>query len=98
MNVANLYDRTVGVQFSGKAQVYPYLVDAEQSDSITIGCRVVVPVALKDDGSLSLTIGTVVELHDEIKESSNKPVVVVITKGALETAKSRLNVLAGATA
>lgn len=82
MTIENIFV-SIGVQFSGKPQVYYYFMardwaEEEATALKTPGARVVIPNSLKDDGTVSLTIATVCEVCDHMKEGCNKPVVSLI--------------------
>jgi hypothetical protein len=93
---------SLGVQFSGKTTVYNYFIPKKYACDadwkVQPGTRVVVPNSLKDDNTLSLTIATVVEVHDEKKEDATKPVVQVISPSWLKWATEYMADLAKASA
>ena len=87
--------KSVGVQFSGKPAVYNYYVpEGLEGLEALVGTRVIVPNKLKDDGTLSLTIATVVEVHDEAKGDATKPVIQVLSTGWIDWATATMKELA----
>ena len=71
------------VQFSGSAREYNYNVDGLEPQP---GDRIVVPHKLKDDGTLSLTIATVVSPVREASAEGLLPALVLIPRALIEHA------------
>jgi hypothetical protein len=90
-----MYTRTLEVQFSGNKAIYSYgLTDLDGTP--VVGQRVVVPTKLKDDGTVTLTIATVVSVHN-IVGPSLKPIIALLPNSQIAWATSevkRLEVLA----
>ncbi len=84
--------RSIGVQFSGNAKVYAYVM--HPTEEVKIKDRVVVPVKLKDDGTLSLSIATVVEVHKTLSDDAEKPIIQVLSDVYLNHAERVLQQLA----
>lgn len=84
--------RAVSVQFSGNAKPYNYSI--EQQMAVEVGDRVVVPGKLKDDGSVSLSIATVILVGAHIPPML--PVVSVIPKALLALTAEKVKAHEGA--
>lgn len=86
--------QAVAVQFSGKATTYNYLVEATDGAMIAPGQRVVVPNKLKDDGTLAVSIATVVELHTTVPADAELYIVQPLAPDRLYQATERAKLLA----
>lgn len=82
---------SIGVQFSGNKTVYLYKVNSFTVSELKVGSRVVVPTKMKEDGTVSLSIATVVEIHDELKAGADKPIVQALSEVALAYATSEVS-------
>lgn len=79
--------KSVSVQFTGTPGSYAYSFDPSQHPiQPTIGMRVVVPMRMKADNTLSLTIATVTSVHDEKIGSADKPVIEFLRPTQIEKA------------
>jgi hypothetical protein len=65
----------VSLQLSGNDKLYNYVALAAQVVNRNVGDRVVVPNKLKDDGSLSLSIGTFKGIVQDASPEGLLPVV-----------------------
>lgn len=73
---------SLSVTFSGSDKPYLYtsVVGAE------VGQRVVVPLKLKPDGTVALTIATISEVHATLREGAVKPIVTLLPFWSVEHA------------
>ena len=74
---------SIEVTFSGSDKPYLYTTTVQGQ----IGQRVVVPTKMKADGTVTLTIATVSEIHDTLHEGAVKPIVMLIPFTAIEHAR-----------
>lgn len=91
------------VQFTGNAKTYEYVaVPQRDADAIKQGaaggqgiCRVVVPGKIKEDGTLSLSIATVVSTREVSDEEAYLlyPVVIAIPPNVLDYAKAAVSMI-----
>lgn len=77
--------KSLSVNFSGSVAVYPYTY-APALGTPQIGQRVVVPTKIKSDGTVTLTIAHVVEVHDTVVEGAVKPIIALLQPEAIEQA------------
>jgi hypothetical protein len=77
---SRLNRRSLGVQFSGNGKaVYWYGLPVGASGMVLRpGLRVVVPTKMKDDGTVSLSIATLVEWTQEPHPDADKPCVCIL--------------------
>ena len=79
--------KIIAVQFSRNKAEYPYICTAAEAEHIQIGSRVVVPTTMKDDGTVTLSIGHVSAIGngeaapDEVADK--KPIVMVLDAAKL---------------
>ena len=70
--------RYVTVNFTGSPAAYTYSFDPTFHDNPAIGDRVVVPTKMKGDGTVTLTIATVVSFSTDPLPGADKPVIAFL--------------------
>lgn len=71
----SLYDKVIAVELSGSPKLYYYLVANTDLVNRSVGDRVVIPNKLKEDGSVSLSIGVYRGIGVDIPRDGLKPIV-----------------------
>lgn len=79
--------KTLNVQFTGNAAMWPYIHVPEIEGEAKPGQRVVVPTKLKNDGTVTLTIGTIAEVHDGVLPGASKPIIALLDTARIGTAQ-----------
>jgi hypothetical protein len=94
-----MYSQILDVQFSGNAAVYNYGLTPVDGDPVP-GQRVVVPTKMKTDGTVTLTIATVVGVRPlgDTAQETLKPIISLLSKQAIDWATREVFRLEGATA
>lgn len=67
--------RAIGINLSGNNTTYFYSADEADLVNVSVGAKVVIPNKTKDDGSLSLSIGTYRGPATDVAPEGLKPVV-----------------------
>lgn len=80
-------NKVIAVELSGSPKTYNYLASAVGVINRVVGDRVVIPNKLKEDGSLSLSIGVFKGVVQEASEQGLKPIVCFIDSMAVRTAQ-----------
>ena len=78
--------KALSVQFTGSTAVYPYLCNPVTHYNPTKGQRVVVPPKMKNDGTVTLTIGHIVNVHEEPPAAAVKPIIALLNVALIEEA------------
>jgi hypothetical protein len=81
----NLGKKVIAVELSGSPKLYHYVASEVGLLNRVVGDRVVIPNKLKEDGSLSLSIGVFKGVAQDVPEEGLKPVVAFIDTMAVRT-------------
>lgn len=79
--------KAIGIKLSGNDTVYYYACEEKALENRSVGDKVVIPNKVKEDGSLSLSIGTYAGAGGSIVASTLKPIVQFIDADALRLAQ-----------
>lgn len=80
----------ITVKLSGNDTGYHYVADEALARNIPVGCRVVVPNKLKDDGTLSMSIGTFAGIASGVSVETLKPIVQFLDPLAVQSVAEAL--------
>ncbi len=79
--------RAIGVLLSGNSTIYYYSADEKDLVNRSAGDKVVIPNKVKDDGTLSMSIGSYIHNASDVAVEGLKPVVMFIDMDAVRTAQ-----------
>lgn len=71
--------KSLNVQFSGSTVLWGYLYNPATDGEPQAGQRVVVPTKLKNDGTVTITIATVVDTADTVPAGVHKEIIAFLS-------------------
>ena len=77
----------IGVLLSGNSTVYHYAASEIELFTCSVGDKVVIPNKLKDDGTLSMSIGTYIGRSSDVAAEGLKPIVQFLGHDAVCSAR-----------